>query len=98
NVNISPGVWIFTDSHDLHDPLFPEVLAPVTIADYVWVGSRAMIQPGVTVGEGAVVAAGSVVTRNVDPYTVVAGVPARPIGTRTERPRPRSRIYKPPLE
>ena len=46
NVNISPGVWILTDSHDMNDPLFREVLAPVTIGNYAWIGSRAMILPG----------------------------------------------------
>jgi maltose O-acetyltransferase len=98
HVDISPGVWILTDSHDMHDPLFREVLAPVTIGNHVWIGSRATILPGVTVGEGAVVAAGAVVTGNVEPYTVVAGVPARPIGTRSQHMNPRKRIYKPPLE
>jgi acetyltransferase-like isoleucine patch superfamily enzyme len=98
DVNVSPGVWILTDSHDMHDPLFREVLAPVTIGDHVWIGSRALILPGVIVGEGAVVAAGAVVTRNVAPYTVVAGVPASPIGTRSQRLAPRRRVYKPPLE
>jgi len=98
NVDISPGVWILTDSHDMHDPLFREVLAPVTIGNYAWIGSRALILPGVTVGEGAVVAAGAVVTHNVEPYAVVAGVPARPIGTRRRRLAPRGRVYRPPLE
>ena len=97
-VSISQGVWIFTDSHDMHDPLFREVLAPVTIGDHAWIGSRAMILPGVTVGEGAVVAAGAVVTSNVEPYTVVGGVPARPIGTRNRSLKPRWRTYRPPLE
>lgn len=98
HVDISPGVWILTDSHDMHDPFFREVLAPVRIGDHVWIGSRAMILPGVTVGEGAVVAAGAVVTGNVAPYAVVAGVPAHQIGTRSQRLSPRSRVYKPPLE
>jgi acetyltransferase-like isoleucine patch superfamily enzyme len=98
DVDIAAGVWILTDSHDMNDPLFPEILAPVTIGNYAWIGSRAMILPGVTVGEGAVVAAGAVVTRDVEPFTIVAGVPARPIGTRTGRPKPRSRVYRPPLE
>jgi maltose O-acetyltransferase len=97
-VSISPGAWIFTDSHDIHDPLFREVLAPVVIGDHAWIGSRALILPGVTVGEGAVVAAGAVVTGDVAPYTVVAGVPARQIGTRNQRPTPRTWDYKPPLE
>ncbi|HST06296.1 MAG TPA: acyltransferase [Chloroflexia bacterium] len=98
HVNVSPGVWILTDSHDMNDPLFREVLAPVTIGNYVWIGSRAMILPGVTIGEGAVVAAGAVVTTNVEPYVVVGGVPARPIGTRSRNAKPLARLYKPPLE
>lgn len=97
-VSISPGVWILTDSHDMGDPMFREVLAPVKIGDHVWIGSRALILPGVTVGEGAVVAAGAVVTRDVEPYAVVAGVPARPIGTRSVSPKPRTQVYRPPLE
>ncbi|HHK8565987.1 TPA: CatB-related O-acetyltransferase [Vibrio parahaemolyticus] len=52
------------------------------IGDAVWIGMRAMIMPGVTIGEGAVIAANSVVTKNVPPYTVVAGAPAEPIKTR----------------
>ncbi len=57
--------------------------APVLIGDDVWIGGRAMILPGVTIGEGAVVAAGSVVTRDVAPYTVVGGVPARVVKERS---------------
>jgi acetyltransferase-like isoleucine patch superfamily enzyme len=83
NVSVSPHVWILTDGHDMHDAMFAEVLGPVTIEDYVWIGSRATVLPGVTVGEGAVVAAGSVVSKDVAPYSVVAGVPARPVGERS---------------
>jgi len=54
---------------------------PLIIEDYVWIGSNAIIMPGVTVGEGAVVGAGAVVTKDVTPYTVVAGVPAKVIKT-----------------
>jgi acetyltransferase-like isoleucine patch superfamily enzyme len=50
---------------------------PVTIGAGVWVGARAMIMPGVTIGDGAVIAAGAVVTKDVPPNTLVAGVPAR---------------------
>src|SRR3954451_22980303 len=46
NVSISPGVWLLTDAHDLQDPLFPETFAPITINDYAWLGSRAMVLPG----------------------------------------------------
>jgi acetyltransferase-like isoleucine patch superfamily enzyme len=97
-VDISSGAWILTDSHDMNDPLFPEILAPVNIGDHVWIGSRATILPGVTIGKGAVVAAGAVVTRDVEPFVVVAGVPARPIGTRSKCLKPRTLIYRPPLE
>lgn len=55
---------------------------PVTIGHDVWIGHGAIILPGVCVGNGAVVGAGAVVSRNVDPYTVVAGVPARPVRER----------------
>jgi maltose O-acetyltransferase len=55
----------------------------VVIEDHAWLGTRAMVLPGVTVGRGAVVAAGAVVTKDVPPYTIVGGVPARVIGQRT---------------
>jgi len=83
NVSISPEVMILTLSHDYNDPSFSDLdPGPVMIEDYVWVGTRAMILPGVTVGRGAVVAAGSVVTKDVAPMTVVAGVPAKPVSVR----------------
>lgn len=53
--------------------------APIAIEDDVWIGANATVLPGVTVGRGAIVAAGAVVTRSVEPMTVVAGVPARPL-------------------
>jgi maltose O-acetyltransferase len=63
-------------------PDFAGRTAPVVIEDFAWLGSRAMVLPGVTVGKGAVVAAGAVVTRDVPPYAIVGGVPARVIGER----------------
>jgi acetyltransferase-like isoleucine patch superfamily enzyme len=84
NVSVSPGVWLLTSQHDLNDPSFVQVFNPIVIGDYVWLGSRATVLPGVSIGKGAVVAAGSVVTRDVEPYTIVGGVPARPIGRRSE--------------
>ncbi len=81
-VSISPDTQILTAQHDMNDPDFGNVYGPVTIEDYVWIGTRALILPGVRIGRGAVVAAGAVVTRDVPPLTVVGGVPARPIGTR----------------
>jgi acetyltransferase-like isoleucine patch superfamily enzyme len=53
--------------------------APVEIGDRVWIGARATVLPGVTIGDGAVVAAGAVVTHDVPARTLVAGVPARPV-------------------
>ena len=55
---------------------------PIVIGDRVWIGMNATVLGGVTIGEGAVVAAGSVVTKDVPPFTVVGGVPARPIKDR----------------
>jgi maltose O-acetyltransferase len=83
NVSVSPGVWLLTDEHDMNDPYFAERLGPIQVDDYAWLGSRALVLPGVTIGKGAVVAAGAVVTKNVAPYQVVGGVPARPLGTRS---------------
>ncbi len=54
---------------------------PITIEDGVWVGAAAVILPGVTIGRRSIIGAGSVVTRDVPPFTIVAGNPARAIGT-----------------
>jgi maltose O-acetyltransferase len=82
HVSISPEVAILTADHDPNQPGFPLRQRPVVIEDHVWIGMRAMILPGVRIGRGAVVAAGAVVTRDVAPLTVVAGVPARPVAQR----------------
>ena len=55
------------------------VAAPVCIQDFAWIGAHAIVLPGITIGEHAIIAAGAVVTKNVSPRTIVAGVPARPI-------------------
>lgn len=83
-VSISPEVYIMSLTHDAQDPRFPAKGKPVTIGDYVWIGARAMIMPGVTLGTGCVVGAGSVVTKDVPPYQIVAGVPAAKIGERVQ--------------
>jgi len=82
SVSISPDVQFLTAQHDMNDPSFISTRDSVTIDDYVWVGTRALILPGVCIKKGAVVAAGAVVTKNVEPFTVVGGVPAKLIGKR----------------
>lgn len=82
NVSISEGSQLLTLEHDPNSPSFGWRGAPVVIADRAFLGARSTVLPGITVGEGAVVAAGAVVTRDVEPYTIVGGVPARPIGQR----------------
>jgi acetyltransferase-like isoleucine patch superfamily enzyme len=82
NASISPEVCILTAAHRVDDPAFPVEIRPVVIEDHVWIGTRATVLPGVTLGRGCVVSAGAVVTRDVAPYAIVAGVPARKIGER----------------
>lgn len=82
NVDIAQEVNIWTEQHDYNNPFYETELKPVVIEDYVWIASRATILPGVKIGRGAVVAAGAIVTKDVPPLSVVAGVPARIIGKR----------------
>jgi acetyltransferase-like isoleucine patch superfamily enzyme len=82
NVSISADTCILTADHDPHDPAFGGRNRPVLIEDYAFIGTRALILPGVTLGRGAVVGAGAVVTRDVAPLSIVAGSPAREIGKR----------------
>jgi len=83
HVDIASEVMIWTSQHDLKNPDFAAVEEPVHIEDYVFIGPRAIILPGVTIGRGAAVAAGAVVTKSVAPLSIVAGIPAATIGQRT---------------
>jgi acetyltransferase-like isoleucine patch superfamily enzyme len=85
HVDIASEVMIYNSQHDVNDPHFAPVDAPVTIEDYVFIGPRAIILPGVTIGKGAVVAAGAVVTKDVEPFKMVGGVPAKEIGERADK-------------
>jgi acetyltransferase-like isoleucine patch superfamily enzyme len=87
DVLLGPFVQIFSENHLFDDPGRPiieqsEIRAAVTIGDDVWVGAGAIILAGVTIGEGAVVAAGAVVRFDVPPRAIVAGIPARVVGSR----------------
>ncbi len=82
NVSISAEVCILTADHDPASPAFAGRNRPVHVRDYAFIGTRAMILQGVTIGKGAVVAAGAVVTKDVAPFEIVAGCPARKIGLR----------------
>jgi len=82
NVSIGPEATILTLGHDPRSATFEDRGGDVLIGDRVWIGYRAIVLPGVTIGEGAVVGAGAVVTRDVEPYAIVAGNPARKIGSR----------------
>ena len=82
NVNLSSEVRIWTGQHQVHADDFAYAGQPVRIEDHAWVSSNVVLLPGVTVGRGAVVAAGAVVTQDVEPLKIVAGVPAKACGTR----------------
>jgi acetyltransferase-like isoleucine patch superfamily enzyme len=87
NVNLAPEVMILTASHDPDSDDFGGIEKAVVIEDYVWVATRAMILPGVRIGRGAVVGAGSVVTKDVAAGTIVAGNPAKVIRERKCEPK-----------
>lgn len=77
HVAIASQVLIYNSQHDIDSEDFKPVSGQVTIEDHTFIGPRVIILPGVTIGRGAIVASGAVVTRNVDPFTVVGGIPAK---------------------
>lgn len=85
HVDIATGVMIYNSQHDINDPEFNAETSPVEIGDFVFIGPRAIILPGVSIGKGAVVAAGAVVTKSVSPFAIVGGVPAQVIGERKNK-------------
>lgn len=91
NVMMGPEVVIYTSGHK-HDridiPMMEQGSSetqPVTIGNDVWIGRRAIIMPGVTIGDGVIIGAGAVVTKNIEPYTVAVGVPAKAIKSRLKK-------------
>lgn len=86
NVNVSDGVVVVTAKHDVNSPAFEALYKPIVVHDWAWIATNAILLAGVTVGEGAVVAAGAVVTKDVPPYSIVGGNPAKVIGERKKQP------------
>ena len=83
DVSIGPQAAILTLGLDPQSPDFADRGGDVVIGDRVWIGYRAIILPGIKIGEGAVVGAGAVVTKDVAAFSIVAGNPARKIGERS---------------
>jgi len=79
---IASQVLIYNSEHDIHSEDFRPIEQSVEIGDYCFIGARAIILPGVKIGNGAVVASGAVVTENVAAMTVAGGIPAKKIGER----------------
>ena len=91
HVDIASEVMIYNSQHNIHAEDFASPdgggvdHGPVVIEDYVFIGPRAIILPGVKIGKGAIIAAGAVVTKSVEPMQIVGGVPAKLIGVRQVR-------------
>ncbi|MFZ4695380.1 MAG: acyltransferase [Verrucomicrobiia bacterium] len=97
NVHIAHAVEFYTVDHDADSPSFEGRTGPIRVEDHVWIGARATILKGVTLGKGAVVATGAVVTRPVDPYAIVGGVPAKVLRQRSPEAKNPAVHGKPPL-
>ncbi|SRR5258708_151857 len=85
HVDITSDVMVYNSEHDISSEDFSPITAAVEISDYVFIGPRAIILPGVKIGKGAVVAAGAVVTEDVEDFKIVGGVPAKVIGERKNK-------------
>ena len=82
NVSISHQVTLCSASHNIQSPTFDYTSAPIVIEDNVWIGLNAIILQGVTLKEGCIVAAGAIVTKDTEPYSIYAGIPAKKISIR----------------
>lgn len=82
HVDMASSIMIYNSEHDINSEDFKAITATVEIGDYVFIGPRAIILPGVKIGKGAIIAAGAVVTKHVSDYKIVGGVPAEVIGER----------------
>lgn len=82
HVDIATGAMIFNSQHDVHSEDFHAIEKENMVEDYVFIGPRAIVLPGIKIGKGAVIAAGAIVTKDVPAMSIVAGVPAKEIGQR----------------
>jgi putative colanic acid biosynthesis acetyltransferase WcaF len=85
HATISQEAYLCGATHDYELPEFPLVSSEITIGPFAWICARATVQPGVSVGEGAVLALGAIATRDIEPWSIYAGVPARKMKNRTIR-------------
>lgn len=83
DTDIATGTTIWTMEHDPNSETHAERKGEVRIGHHVWIASRVQIMPGVTIGDGAVIAAGAIVTKDVPEKAIVAGIPAKVIGQRS---------------
>lgn len=82
NVVLGPGVTVYSAGHDYSALDLPDTSAPVRICRFAWIGGKTTILPGVVIGEGAIVGAGSVVSKDVPAYSVAVGNPAKVVKSR----------------
>jgi putative colanic acid biosynthesis acetyltransferase WcaF len=80
---ISQQAYICGATHDYEDPAFPLISFPTTLGAYSWVCARATVMPNVNLGDGTILALGSVAAKDLKPWTVYGGIPAKPIKART---------------
>ncbi len=80
---VSQGAYLCGATHDTNDPKFPVVSFPMRVGRYAWVAARACVSPGVNLGDGAILGLASVATKDLEPWSIYAGVPARKVKDRT---------------
>lgn len=86
HVDIASYVMVYNSQHDVEKEDFSDAIyGEVVIGDYVFIGPRVIILPGVKIGQGSIIAAGAVVTKDVEPYKIVGGIPAKEIGERKNK-------------
>jgi len=84
-VVVSQGSHLCTGTHDIHDPNFALITRPIIVEDNVWIAAEAFVGPGVTCGQGAVLGARGAAFRDLDPWAVYRGNPAKQIGSRNPK-------------